>query len=78
VLAECLRLPGSYAVIDDLAARKCAAALGIPVIGTLGMVLRARKQDVIPAARPVMEDFLRGGMFLSKPLLDRALALVGE
>jgi predicted nucleic acid-binding protein len=42
------------------------------------MVLRARKQDVIPAARPVMEDFLRGGMFLSKPLLDRALALVGE
>jgi predicted nucleic acid-binding protein len=78
VLAECLRLPGSYAVIDDLAARKCAAALGIPVIGTLGMVLRARKQDVIPAARPVMEDLLRGGMFLSKPLLDGALALVGE
>jgi predicted nucleic acid-binding protein len=78
VLAECLRLPGSYAVIDDLAARKCAAALGIPVIGTLGIVLRARKQDVIPAARPVMEDLLRGGMFLSKPLLDRALALVGE
>lgn len=78
VLAESLRPPGSYAVIDDLAARKCAAALGIPVIGTLGIVLRARKQDVIPAARPVMEDLLRGGMFLSRPLLDRALALVGE
>ena len=31
-----------------------------------------------PAARPVMEDLLRGGMFLSRPLLDRALALVGE
>jgi predicted nucleic acid-binding protein len=65
-------------VIDDLAARKCAAALGIPVMGTLGIVLRARKQDVIPAARTVMEDLLRGGMFLSKPLLDRVLALVGE
>jgi hypothetical protein len=25
-----------------------------------------------------MEDLLRGGMFLSKPLLDRVLALVGE
>jgi predicted nucleic acid-binding protein len=37
-----------------------------------------RLPNVIPAARPVMEDLLRGGMFLSRPLLDRALALVGE
>ena len=66
------------AVIDDLAARKCAASLGIPVIGTLGIVLRARRQGIIPAARPVVEDLLRGGMFLSRSLLDRALALVDE
>lgn len=78
VLAEALRLPGCRAVIDDLAARKCAAALGIPVIGTLGIVLRARNQGIIPAARPVVEDLLRGGMFLSRALLDRALALVDE
>jgi len=78
VLAESLSLPGGRAVIDDLAGRKCAASLGIPVIGTLGIVLRARRQGVIPAARPVMEDLLRGGMFLSRSLLDHALALVGE
>jgi predicted nucleic acid-binding protein len=78
VLADALKLPGSRAVIDDLAGRKCAAAFGVPVIGTLGIVLRARRKGVIPAARPVMEDLLRGGMFLSRPLLDRALALVGE
>jgi len=78
VLAEALGLPGCRAVIDDLAARKCAASLGIPVIGTLGIVLRARRQGIIPAARPVVEDLLRGGMFLSRSLLDRALALVDE
>jgi predicted nucleic acid-binding protein len=78
VLAEALGLPGCRAVIDDLAGRKCAASLGIPVIGTLGIVLRARRQGDIPAARPVVEDLLRGGMFLSRALLDRALALVGE
>ena len=78
VLAEVLGLPGSRAVIDDLAGRKCAASLGIPVIGTLGIVLRARRQGIISAARPVVEDLLRGGMFLSRSLLDRALALVGE
>ena len=77
-MAEALGLPGCRAVIDDLAARKCAAALGIPVIGTLGIVLRARRQGIIPEARPVVEDLLRGGMFLSRSLLDRALALVDE
>lgn len=78
VLAETMGLPGSRAVIDDLAGRKCAASLGISVIGTLGIVLRARRQGIIPAARPVVEDLLRGGMFLSRSLLDRALALVDE
>ena len=78
VLAEALGLPGCRAVIDDLTGRKCAASLGIPVIGTLGIVLRARRQGKIPAARTVVEDLLRGGMFLSRALLDRALALVGE
>jgi hypothetical protein len=40
--------------------------------------LRARRQGNIPATRPVVEDLLRGGMFLSRALVDRALALVGE
>ncbi len=59
--AVALGLPGSRAVIDDLAVRKSAASLGIPVTGTLGIVLRARRQGIIPAARPVVEDLLRGG-----------------
>ena len=78
VLNDSMMLPGCRAVIDDLAGRKCAASLGIPVIGTLGIVLRARRQGIIPAARPVVEDLLRGGMFLSRSLLDRALSFVGE
>jgi len=53
-------MPGCRAVIDDLAPRKSAASLGIPVTGTLGIVLRARRQGIIPAARPVVEDLLRG------------------
>ena len=68
-MAEALGLPGCRAVvlsccravIDDLAVRKSAASLGIPVTGTLGIVLRARRQGIIPAARPVVEDLLRGG-----------------
>ncbi len=78
VLTETLSRPGAHAVIDDLAARRCAASLGLKVNGTLGLVLLAKQSGRIAAARPVMEDLIRGGMFLSRLVLDRALALVGE
>ena len=78
VLTEALARPGAHAVIDDLAARRCAASLGLKVNGTLGLVLLAKQSGRISAARPVMEDLIRGGMFLSRLVLDRALAIVGE
>lgn len=78
VLAVALARRGSRAVIDDLAGRRCAAALGVPVAGTLGIVLRARREGLIQAARPVLEDLVAGGMYLSREVLDRGLALVGE
>ncbi|WP_008315622.1 DUF3368 domain-containing protein [Leptolyngbya sp. PCC 6406] len=44
--------PGTEAIVDDLAARKCAAALEIPVRGTLGLVLVAKQRGKISEARP--------------------------
>ncbi|MEN8218617.1 MAG: hypothetical protein ABFS56_20060 [Pseudomonadota bacterium] len=35
--------PNSEVILDDLAARRCASALGIPVRGTLGLVLTAKQ-----------------------------------
>ena len=70
--------PGAVAVIDDLAGRKCAATFGLFVRGTLGIVLLAKQRGAIPAARPVIDDLLKTGMYLSRPVLDRALSRVGE
>lgn len=78
VLSWALAHPGAEAILDDLAARRCAAALGVPVRGTLGIVLAARRRGLIPAARPVVESMRQAGMYLSDAVLDRALALVGE
>lgn len=69
---------GALALLDDMAARRCAAALGIPVRGTLGLVILAKQRGEIRAARPVMEALRRGGLYLSDAVLDPALALVGE
>lgn len=78
VLALGLAHPNTEVIIDDLAGRKCADSLDIPVRGTLGLVLAAKKRGVIPAARPVIEDMMSAGLYLSKRVLDRALEKVGE
>jgi predicted nucleic acid-binding protein len=78
VLAWAHAHPGTEAIVDDLPARRCAAALGIPVRGTLGLVLTAKRRGVIPAARPIVEQLRRTGMYLSEPIVHQALALVGE
>ncbi len=51
VLAHCLRIENSKAILDDGEARAAAESHGIPTHGTLGMILRARKRGLIPSAR---------------------------
>lgn len=68
----------SRAVLDDLQARRCARTLGIPVIGTLGVVLRAKRHGIIGEARPVVARLREVGLYLSDELVERALAHLGE
>jgi predicted nucleic acid-binding protein len=78
VLALALAEKGSWSVVDDWGARRCARSLSIPVIGTLGLVLRARQEGTIAAARPVLERLRRSGMYLSDEVIREALSRVGE
>jgi predicted nucleic acid-binding protein len=78
VLVHASRLPGCEAVLDDLQARRCARGLGLVMTGTLGVILRARKQGIIPAARPLLEELTRKRMYLSRDLIEGALAEIGE
>jgi len=61
-----------------IAARRYDASFGMPLNGTLGVVIVVNQQGGVWAARPVMEDLIRGGVLLSRPILDRTLAFVGE
>ena len=50
---------GALIVIDDLAARRAAAALKLPFTGTAGVVLDAKRVGLIDAVRPVFERLAR-------------------
>lgn len=78
VLALAAASPGSRAVLDDMEARRCAQSLDIPVIGTLGVVLRAKRKGVIERAHPIIDQLRRVGLYVSDSLIEQALAHVGE
>jgi predicted nucleic acid-binding protein len=77
VIAHCIG--GSrWAVLDDRAARRAAAAHNVPVIGTLGIVLRSKQKRLIESARPLVSELVAAGMFLDDEFANRVLASVGE
>lgn len=69
---------GAAVLVDDKRGRTVAARLGLPVIGTLGLLVRARDAGLIDKVRPLAEALLGGGYFLARPLVERTLAAIGE
>ncbi|MGH2588555.1 MAG: DUF3368 domain-containing protein [Dehalococcoidia bacterium] len=78
VLAWARSRPGCEAILDDLTARRCAEALRIPGRGTPGLVLTATRRGAVPLARPLVDQLLEAGLYLSRNTIDQALVLVGE
>ena len=78
VLAWALAHPGTLAVLDDFAARRCARVLDIQVKGTLGLALLAKRRGRIEMARPLVQELCAAGLYLSDAVIRQALALVGE
>jgi predicted nucleic acid-binding protein len=78
VLTWIYKNPGYEAILDDRAAKTAALALGIPARGTLGVILLAKKEGKVKAARPIFEQLLQVGFRVSTEILESALKLVGE
>ncbi|GAA4399139.1 DUF3368 domain-containing protein [Nibrella viscosa] len=66
-------------LMDDHAGRRIAQELGIPVIGTLGILLAAKEEGLIPAIRPVLVDLTEQTKFwVSESLLNSVLKQANE
>jgi predicted nucleic acid-binding protein len=78
VLSWALAHRPARAIIDDLSGRRCAEAHGIPLRGTLGIVLLAKVRRQIPSARAMLAELRKAGMYLSDRVVDAALAEIGE
>jgi len=52
VLDLALALPSPLAVLDERIARRAAKVLGVPCVGTIGILVEAKKRGLLPAVAP--------------------------
>ena len=65
-------------ILDDNAAKKTAKFLGLRVIGTLGILVLAKKRGYIKEVSPVLDALKRDGFFVSDDLCDLVLRQADE
>ncbi len=69
---------GAVLLVDDGAARAVASERGIAVIGSLGVLLTAKRRGHLDAVAPVLDRMVALGMFVAPALRAHVLALAGE
>jgi len=71
--------PGARLLVDEERGRTVARRFGVPVTGTAGVLLAAKKEGLIPAVRPMLDALIEKHEFrLSQSLRDEILRAAGE
>lgn len=65
-------------LLDDLDARRLARGLGLPIMGTLGVLLHAKVRGIVASIRPLVDTLVQDGFFVDESLYDWLLTESGE
>lgn len=65
-------------IVDERAGRRLAAAVGLDVVGTVGILLRAKQRGLVGTVRPELDALLATGFFVATSLYRDALMRAGE
>ncbi len=78
VLSVTCRREEWTAVVDDGAARRCAQGLGIPTVGTLGVLVVAKKEGRLDKVEPAIEELRRSGLHVGDAVVEQVLRMAEE
>ena len=77
-MALALENPDRVVLLDDRLARRTAQVAGLPVWGTLKILLEAKSHGLINEIEPYIEKLSDSGMWISAEVKQRILKLAGE
>lgn len=64
--------------INDLKARGIASAMGVKIIGTLGILRLAKDRGILKQIKPLLDELRKVGAYISNVLYNRILKEVEE
>lgn len=65
-------------IIDETLGRFHAEKANLKITGTLGVLLKAKKNGIIQEMKPLLHELKEKGIWLSKKLIDKILTLANE
>ena len=64
-IALALEISDSLLILDDIKARKVATQLGLSITGTLGIIIKAKLEGIIPSVIPILNKIKQTDFRLS-------------
>jgi predicted nucleic acid-binding protein len=64
--------------MDERRGRRYARRLGLPLTGTVGVLLLAKEDGLITAVAPLLQQLLDQGLYFSPELISQTLTLAQE
>ncbi len=77
-IALALEMSADFIVLDDLSARVATTERDLTVIGSLGLLVRAKERGLISEVRPLMVAMISHGLYASEELRRLILLVAGE
>jgi len=65
-------------ILDDNTAKKTALFLELTVTGTLGVLIKAKKLQIIEKVKPLMDALITNGFFVAQNVYNMVLEQAGE
>ena len=67
-----------FVIMDDNPAKKTAKFMGLKVTGTLGVLLKAKKEGLIERVEPILNSIIADGFYIASDIRQMVLEEAGE
>jgi len=77
-IALARELGDTVVILDDKKARRIAREMGLRVLGTAGILVRAKRQGILSQVEPLLKALQQAGFHMTKILYHETLRLANE